>query len=275
MHMENLVLSLIISLSIHIPLALKWELELKYVAPAGVINGFLAGVVLNLLSIFFTIGFTAKLIIATFLVIVFSGVLLLIRFYRDPERVPPCHENIIVSPADGIIKYIKRVGADMQTCSSKGNESVVLASPFTDILTYRGGHLIGIGMSFLDVHVTRAPMNGRVAYSEHVSGSFLSLKRPDAVYRNERLNQIFENDCYAIGLIHIASRLVRAIVCYANEGEWMSIGQKIGMIKFGSQVDVLLPDAEGLRLDVRVGQKLLAGETIIAKFKRDKEVGTM
>jgi phosphatidylserine decarboxylase len=90
------------------------------------------------------------------------------------------------------------------------------------------------------------------------------LKKPEAVYRNERFNEIIKNPHFAVGVIHIASRLVRRIIPYAKKGTRLSLGQKIALITFGSQVDLIIPDLAGLQLRIKVGDKVLAGETIIS-----------
>jgi phosphatidylserine decarboxylase len=262
--MENVALGIIISQLIIIPLALKWELDLKAVFPAGLVIGFMTGIGISLVSPWFAGGLFWKVSTGIVLTVLLSATTLLLRFYRDPARVPPEGENNIVSPADGVIKYVRIIDESSDTVSSKGNECVKLGQPFTDILPGRKGYLVGIGMSFLDVHVTRAPINGKMVFCEHVNGSFMSLKKPEALYRNERVNQVVENARLSVGIIHIASRLVRRIVTYADEGDQLALGQKIALITFGSQVDVILPNREGLHLAIKPGEKVYAGETVLA-----------
>ncbi|RQW85656.1 MAG: phosphatidylserine decarboxylase family protein [Geobacter sp.] len=262
--MENIALGIILSQLIIIPLALKWELDLKTVTPAGLLIGFMAGIGISVLSPWIASDFIWRVSAGVVLVLLFSATILLLRFFRDPVRVPPKRDDCIVSPADGVVKYVKSIDENSVPVSSKGNESVKLAQPFIDILPDRKGYLIGISMSFLDVHVTRAPIPGEMTFCEHKTGSFLSLKKPEAVYRNERVNQVIKNTRVSIGIIQIASRLVRRIVTYVGKGDHLSLGQKIALITFGSQVDVIIPNLEGLQLEVKVGDKVLAGETIIS-----------
>lgn len=262
--MENVALGIILSQLIIIPLALKWELELKIVIPAGLLIGFMAGMGITAVSSWLTIGLFWRVSIGIALVVLLSTTILLLRFFRDPARVPPDGENYIVSPADGVVKYVKSIAENAYPLSSKGDECVKLAQPFIDILPERKGYLVGISMSFLDVHVTRAPIDGEITFFEHVNGSFLSLKRPEAVSRNERVNQVVKSTRYGVGIIHIASRLVRRIVTYAKRGDHLSLGQKIALITFGSQVDIILPNLADLHLTIKVGDKVFAGETIIA-----------
>lgn len=264
--MENITLGIIISQIIIIPLALKWELELKLVVPAGLVIGLLAGGGIALVSPWVGGHVYWRIAAGVVLVVTMSAAALLARFFRDPARTPPEGEHLMVSPADGVIKYIKRIGEDEVPLSTKGDESVSLIAPFMDLLPDRKGYLVGIGMSFLDVHVTRSPISGTMTHCEHVTGSFMSLKRPEALGRNERVNQVISNARYGVGVIHIASRLVRRIVTYAGKDTRLKRGQKIALITFGSQVDVVVPGLNGLQLAVGPGDKVLAGETVLARI---------
>ena len=105
-----------------------------------------------------------------------------------------------------------------------------------------------------------------MTHLEHIPGAFYSLKREDAPYRNERLIEIIENDRFRIGLIQIASRRVRRIVAYVREGDELDLGQRIGMIKFGSQVDIVLPTLEDLKVKVGVADHVYAGISVIAEY---------
>ncbi len=264
--MNDIALGIIISQAMIIPLALKWELELKVVIPAGLVIGLLAGLGIRVLSPWLGEELFWRVAVGMALVGILSTITLLMRFYRDPVRIPPEGEHLIVSPADGLVKYIKRIDENTVPDSTKGNECVTLAPPFLDILPNRNGYLVGIGMSFLDVHVTRSPINGTMTFCEHVPGKFMSLKKPEALSQNERVNQVVKNTRYGVGVIHIASRLVRRIVTYTRKDDRLKTGQKIALITFGSQVDVVVPKLEGLQLTIGVGDKVFAGETIIAQI---------
>ena len=265
--MEDLVLGLVLAPLILIPIAYKWELNLKVVLISALIIGLFAGFLTHGVTIYFQIGLVAKLVICVSIIVATAVIVLLVRFYRDPDRVPPEAGNLIVAPADGIVKYIKRIEKGNIPFSAKGKEKVRLSGPLLNILKDGEGYLIGIAMTFLDVHVTRAAINGKLSYFEHVPGSFISLKRDEAPYRNERLIEIIDNDKCKIGLIQIASRLVRRIVAYVREGDELDLGQKIGMITFGSQVDVVLPKLRGLEIKVGNGQQVYAGTSIIAEIE--------
>ncbi|MFB3924913.1 MAG: phosphatidylserine decarboxylase [Syntrophales bacterium] len=264
--MEYVFAGFIMAELILLPLALKWELDMKTVFLWGMVSGISAGIVTNVVFFFFAMESFYRMTMIVLLIIFSSAAALLIRFYRDDEREAPPSGNLIVAPADGRIKYIRRIAGAQPPCSSKGKETVQLGPPLSAITHVSGGYLIGVGMTFLDVHITRSPIEGKIVHLEHIKGSFFSLKRPEAPFRNERMTGIIENDNERIGLVHIASRLVRRIVSYAQPGDQLRIGQKIGMIRFGSQVDILIPDSPGLSILVSTGDKVRAGESVIATF---------
>jgi len=264
--MENIIISLVLSQLILVPIAYKWELNLKVVSISALIIGLFVGLAINIAEEYFYMGLPLKLISCFILIVLISVSALLVRFYRDPDRVPPEGTNIILSPADGTIKYIKSIEKGEIPFSSKGKEKIRLAAPLTGILKDEQGYLIGILMTYLDVHVTRTPIKGKLTYFKHIPGHFLSLKREDAPYKNERVTEVIESDRFKIGLIQIASRLVRRIVTYSKEGDELALGQRIGMITFGSQADVVLPKLQGLKIKARVGEQVYAGLSIIAEF---------
>lgn len=189
---------------------------------------------------------------------------ILYRFYRDPERTPPPDPRAIVSPADGTVIYVRRLAPGRVLRSEKRGAQLVLEELNGSLLVAQELWQIGISMVFTDVHVNRAPIAGTVTLARHQPGRFLSLRIPEAVNVNERQTLVLDNGRFAIALVQIASRLVRRIVAYVREGQPVERGQRIGMIKFGSQVDVFLPVEVAPELRVREGDVLVAGETVIA-----------
>lgn len=192
---------------------------------------------------------------------------ILFRFYRDPERKIPNQKGMIVSPADGRIRYMVQVKKGQIGFSSKGNKRI----PFSDVIpstpfNSQDFMLIGIEMNLLDVHVNRAPISGRIVYLKHIPGKFLSLRGCTFLTQNERLFTMIENEKIHIGMLQIASRLVRRIVCYRKLGQVVECGERIGMIRFGSQVDVLIPLREDIRFYVAPGNYVKAGESILARY---------
>ena len=272
--MDNILLSLVLGQIILIPLARKWELNLRIVCTSALVIGLIAGCVLAVTSRYYDLALWTRILASGVLIMTLASGALLARFYRDPERVVPAGDDLIVSPADGTIKYIKRLAPGELPVSVKRGKEMAVSEPLREILGDQGGYLIGIAMTFLDVHVIRAAIKGTLTHFEHIDGCFLSLKRADALCRNERVLEVVSNDRYAVGLVQIASRLVRRIVAYAREGEQLDLGQRIGMIKLGSQVDVILPETDGLQLQIKTGDKVYAGVSILAGIGRMQTLKT-
>ena len=190
---------------------------------------------------------------------------LLFLFYRDPERISPNAPHGILSPADGKIIYIKNVQSNTVPRSEKASKKMVLDEITRSSLCHRNMCQIGISMVFTDVHVNRAPIAGKVSLLAHRPGKFLSLRHAESVDLNERQTIVIENERVQVGVIQIASRLVRRIEAYVQEGNSVAMGQRIGMIRFGSQVDVIMPVDVLASVDVTIGQTVVAGETLIAR----------
>jgi phosphatidylserine decarboxylase precursor-related protein len=193
-----------------------------------------------------------------------ASLLLAYRFYRDPERTAPGREDAIVSPADGTVIYVHRSRAGVLPVSNKHGRSYTLTE-----LTKTGLHsddavVIGIAMSFSDVHVNRAPIEGRVALCRHFPGRFGSLRKPEMVFENERATTVIERDGFQVAVVQIASRLVRQIAVFLREGADVALGQRLGVIRLGSQVDLVLNARDDLRVTTRAGERVRAGESILA-----------
>jgi len=163
----------------------------------------------------------------------------LVWFFRDPERHTSMDTDAWVSPADG--KVVEIYSSD---------------HPFTGKCT-----VVGVFMSPLDVHVNRMPFDGTVSWMEYVPGKKLMAFNPKASQENERFYMGFETRVGRGMTVQIAGFLARRIVCSKTSGEVLSRGERFGMIKLGSKVDLYLP--EGVSLAVVVGQKVRAGETVI------------
>jgi phosphatidylserine decarboxylase len=128
------------------------------------------------------------------------------------------------------------------------------------------GYLIGIAMNFLNVHVNRAPIDGKISFVKHIKGSFISLKKNEALTENERALTVIDNGKLKVGIVQIASRLVRKIVLYLSEGHVIQKGARIGMIRFGSQVDLILPNLPLLSVEIKPGDNVKAGVSIVARI---------
>ena len=167
-------------------------------------------------------------------------------FFRDPERVTPLRPGLVVSPADGRISAVE----DVVPPAELG---------FGDGVRER----ISIFMNVFDVHVNRSPVEGRVLRVIYVPGKFVSADLDKASTDNERQAFVIEApDGATLGVVQIAGLVARRIVKFVGEGTDVQAGERIGLIRFGSRVDVYLP--EGKRGFVAVGQRAIAGETVLA-----------
>lgn len=167
-------------------------------------------------------------------------------FFRDPNRVAPADPKLIVAPADGRI--------------------IEIASVHEPLYFQGEARRIGIFMSVFNVHVQRAPVAGRIELVRYTPGRFLDARERDAATVNEnRFLGIAGEDGSRYAVRQIAGLIARRIVGWAKEGDRVAKGDRIGMIRFGSRVDLLLPPACDLR--VRIGDRVKGGETVVAERK--------
>jgi phosphatidylserine decarboxylase len=171
-----------------------------------------------------------------------------VYFFRDPPRVTPLREGAIISAADGIVCSIGRF--------SPPPELGLGPTPMQRICVF---------MSVFDCHVNRAPVSGRIAKIAYKPGLFLSADLDKASEDNERNGFVFDTPDGRIGVVQIAGLVARRIVCFAHEGESMGVGDRIGLIRFGSRVDIYLPDS-AVPL-VGLGARAIAGETPLAYLR--------
>lgn len=167
-------------------------------------------------------------------------------FFRDPDRVTPLREGLVVSPADGRVSSIERV------------------RPAPELgFGVEERQRISVFLSVLDVHINRSPVAGRIARSVYVPGAFLNAALDKASADNERRAMVIAMaDGTEIGVVQIAGLIARRIVTIKDEGDTVAVGERIGLIRFGSRVDVYLPP--GKTALVAVGQIAIAGETVLA-----------
>jgi len=261
-------ISLFTAALIVVPLGLVWQFQRKQIRNLIIVDFFVTGIFLNIISNLAGSASTFGIVLVSFFMnggLTFG--ILVFMFFRDPERESPDRHDVILSPADGHVIYVKKIVRDEIPISEKKQRTMKLSEfAKTEVLS-EGAYLVGIGMSVMNVHVNRAPIAGKIELIKHKPGKFLSLKREDALSENERVTTIIDNDFFKIGVIQIASRLVRRIVSYVREQESVTSGQRIGMIKFGSQVDVLIPKMDFLMLNVKPGDEVKAGASILATYK--------
>ena len=173
-------------------------------------------------------------------------------FFRDPLRVTPEGEGLIVSPADGLVTMIQEVAPPRELTVGEGG---IAPEPAVRV---------SIFMSVFDVHINRAPVAGRVTRVVYIPGKFLNADLDKAGEDNGRQHLVVErNDGIRIAFTQIAGLVARRIVKFAKEGDTVAAGQRIGLIRFGSRVDVYLP--AGVAPQVALGQRAIAGETILGR----------
>ncbi len=167
-------------------------------------------------------------------------------FFRDPERVTPTREGLVISPADGRVSLIVDVVPPP--------ELELPREPMTRVSVF---------MNVFDVHVNRAPVAARIAKLTYIPGLFVNAELDKASEDNERQAlTLVLNDGRKIGVVQIAGLVARRIVKFVDEGRELQVGERFGLIRFGSRVDVYLP--KGVAPLVSVGQRAIAGETVIA-----------
>lgn len=184
-----------------------------------------------------------------------GGTVWVAAFFRDPVRTTPRGDKLIVSPADGLVTMIARVGPPPELRGPEGLED----GDYTRV---------SIFMSVFDVHINRAPITGRVKRIAYVPGKFVNADLDKASEDNERQYFLIEgSDGLRIGFTQIAGLVARRILSFVREGDMVEAGQRVGLIRFGSRVDVYLPAGTSPR--ILLGQRAIAGETIIAEIGND------
>lgn len=171
-----------------------------------------------------------------------------IYFFRDPPRVTPVRDGIVVSPADGRVSQV--------SAASPPHELGLGDAPMTRV---------SIFMSVFDCHVNRSPVTGQIEKIVYQPGKFFNADLDKASADNERNSLVIAAGETRIAVVQIAGLIARRIVCYAREGQAMPAGERFGMIRFGSRLDVYLP--AGTPVMVAVGQTALSGETVLADLR--------
>lgn len=245
----------------------KWCIKIKIAALFGVIIGTLTAIVASLINLTMDdINIVLLLFLEAALIIGITCLSILVRFYRDPERIPKETENVILSPADGTVIYTNKVEKGSSLVSTKGSRKYRLDEIMSTDLVNDAAYLVGIDMNVLNVHVNRTPIAGKVELVKRTKGRFISLRKQESEVINERVTTIVNSGNFKVGIVQLASRLVRSIVSYPNEGDNLHIAQRIGAIVFGSQVDVAIPDRRNLRIVVKPGDEVKAGISVIARL---------
>ena len=243
-------------------LAWKWELGLRRVAVAVLLIGLVMAVVVSLIASSVPLAGALQTVIVFGATVAAATAVLAYRFYRDPARTPPKTSGAVVSPADGLVIYVHRVAEGVLPGGTKGERPHRLDELAGTALQAREAFVIGIAMSFLDVHVNRAPIAGEIVLQHRVAGGFGSLKDREMVFQNERRTTIIRQPGLEVAMVQIASRLVRQIASFVTDGQRVELGARIGVIRLGSQVDLVVP--ANVTVCVEPGDRVRAGESIVA-----------
>jgi phosphatidylserine decarboxylase len=173
-------------------------------------------------------------------------------FFRDPARVTPNREGLVVAPADGTVSLVGR--------AVPPRELQLGVTPL---------QRVSIFMSVFDCHVNRSPVSGRIERIVYTPGRFINADLDKASEDNERNGFVIDTGTVRVGVVQIAGLIARRIISFVSEGQPIAVGERIGMIRFGSRVDVYL--AEGLSPLVAEGQAAIAGETVLADARLNND----
>jgi phosphatidylserine decarboxylase len=170
-------------------------------------------------------------------------------FFRDPERVTPQRRGVMISPADGVVSLM---GPAVPPAELELGDAPMMR--------------VCVFMSVFNCHVNRLPLAGKITKVAYRPGKFLNASLDKASEDNERNGLAVETqDGLRYGVVQIAGLVARRILCWSNEGDVMATGERFGLIRFGSRLDIYLP--EGMEPAVMLGQTMIAGETVIATMK--------
>ena len=201
------------------------------------------------IAIFFVI--TIIFYLFDFTILTFIGLVLTVwctAFFRDPVRFTPIQDGLIISPADGVVQMI--VDATPPSELNMDDEKLTRVSVF---------------MNVFNVHVNRSPISGKITTIEYKSGKFFNADLDKSSQDNERQSFIIEHKSGTkVAFVQIAGLVARRIKAFVQPDDVLSSGERFGLIRFGSRVDVYLP--KGVKPKVAVGQTVIAGESIIANF---------
>ncbi|CAN7169389.1 phosphatidylserine decarboxylase [Pararhizobium sp. LjRoot255] len=168
-------------------------------------------------------------------------------FFRDPERMTPLDDDLVISPADGRVS------------------SIALVTPPDELGLGTNPMLrVSVFMNVFNCHVNRSPMRGTIRRIAYRAGKFVNADLDKASHENERNGLVIDTAHGEIGVVQIAGLVARRIVCWSAESDTLQPGERFGLIRFGSRLDVFLP--EGAQPRVSLGQTAIAGETVLAEF---------
>lgn len=198
----------------------------------------------SLIAIFLALGIVTALVTTLYWSIVPFGIaVFLIFFFRNPERVVQYDDNLILSPADGMVMSIVDV-----------YDEEYLQAPATKVTIF---------LSVFDVHINRSPIKGEIKYQRYTCGGFRPAYKKSASYENERHAIGIENEKMKVLVIQVAGLLARRIVSWVTLGNYIEQGFRYGMIKFGSSTEIILPKT--VTISVKKGTHVTGGKTVIGR----------
>lgn len=197
----------------------------------------------------------------------FAGLVLTlwcVYFFRNPARITPVREGLVISPADGLVSLITEVPLPPELDDCRGKEGAPTGDSLCDaeIVTR-----VSIFLNVFDVHVNRVPVDGEITKVVYHPGKFLSANLDKASLENERSTVLMKvkDTSTSVAFVQIAGLVARRIICKLNAGQQVKAGELYGLIRFGSRVDIYLPP--GVKPLVCVGQRAIGGETVIADLQ--------
>jgi phosphatidylserine decarboxylase len=253
-----------LALATGLPLAWKWQLGVFRAGVYLLAVSMLTAVVLSAAGRHLAQWPVAGTLVMWGVTVAAAAAGLLIIFFRDPDRPVPGRQGVIVSPADGHVVYVRPFPAGQLPVADKKGRACALPELAGTTIADGRATAIGISMNLSDVHVNRAPIGGQVQLIEDVAGTFGSLRKPEMMLTNERVTTVIRDGDLEIAVVQIASRLVRRIVTFVSPGDLLDAGQRIGAIRFGSQVDLIIPARPHINVAVQAGDRVVAGQTIVA-----------
>ncbi len=267
--MEYIIIVLatwLLSTAIFVFSVVKGGINRKYLYTDNILLAIAASVI-NVLLFYFipmplwlVVPFISGSIVLSLFILLF-----LYRFFRNPRRIIPGDENDIISGADGRIIYIKELEANQMPVSVKKLRIANLSEITKTDMLKQPCYLVGIAMTLFDVHMNRAPIDGKITFIKHTQGTAIGLNTPVSNITNERNTVVIERpDGIMAGIVQIAARGVRRCIITSKEGDAVQRGQIIGKIRWGSQLDMIFP--RNCEIRVREGEQVYAGSTVIARY---------
>jgi len=267
--MEQIVIilsSFLMSTAIFVFFVAKGGLNKQYLYTDNLLLGTVSSVITLCVHHVLDVSFITMVpfINGTIIVSLFAG-LFFYRFFGNPPRRIPGDKNDIVSGADGRVIYIKELEVNQMPVSVKRLRIANISEITKTDLLKQPCYLIGVAMTLFDVHMNRSPIDGDVILVKHTSGTAIGLNTPISTIQNERNTlAIKRDDGILVGVVQIAARWVDRCIVSIKEGEKVKRGQIIGKIRWGSQLDMIIP--RNSEIYVREGEQVYGGSTIIARY---------